>query len=259
MTPKPIFTDNQDGTATFTGFFQVGSQNVKARNQALTGSIKNISEILKNGGLVVQPQHNNMKNNQWSKDVTTAQNIAGHNDLVRREVVEGNQAALKPLNIVIENNSAAAYTALFFDGLGDIETDKGIVAPPAGVTVGGSTFGARTLARLNQAAQQEPIRLHTLQAEAYIIATGAGDDSYFSTNPIEIAQSDVRGVVVAEPIEMSLNQDGSQFQAYIRRVADFRFVGAPRTGILVTVPAGRRVNLNFKMQAVASGRLMNLV
>lgn len=206
-----------------------------------------------NAGLPVINQTNN-KNTAMQKYVSDqeaiklSENVVGVPGLYRSETPAMSATPLK-LIITISNAHASPQTLEIGDAAGEIKRTQGIPDKDAAVTIGGS-FGTATLTQLKTLTGMMNYRLHSLNVQSFTTA-GAQSTGFFTDGTLKMAYASPIG----DPPQIRVIQlndllKADDYNSFIREVKDFRFILAPLTGLIATVPNGIKVVLTFDLHAV---------
>jgi hypothetical protein len=113
------------------------------------------------------------------------------------------------------------------------------------------TFGSSTTSVL-RAMSTKGVRFHIFQAEA------AAASYWTNKVPARLLTANVQGSAQAIDMNFQLFQDGSQFNANIRQIPNFRFTISERTAIQILVNEGESAAFTFQARATGLSNIMEL-
>ncbi len=126
-----------------------------------------------------------------------------------------------------------------------------IVSAKANGLVETGTFGSSTTNVLRQMSTKG-VRFHIFQAEA------AAASYWTNKVPARLLTANVQGSAQAIDMNFQLFQDGSQFNANIRQIPNFRFTISERTAIQILVNEGESAAFTFQARATGLSNIMEL-
>lgn len=113
------------------------------------------------------------------------------------------------------------------------------------------TFGSSTTSVL-RSMSTKGVRFHIFQAEA------AAASYWTNKVPARLLTANVQGSAQAIDMNFQLFQDGSQFNANIRQIPNFRFTISERTAIQILVNEGESAAFTFQARATGLSNIMEL-
>jgi hypothetical protein len=126
-----------------------------------------------------------------------------------------------------------------------------LAAAKANGLVETGTFGGSTTSVL-RAMSTKGVRFHIFQAEA------AAASYWTNKVPARLLTANVQGSAQAIDMNFQLFQDGSQFNANIRQIPNFRFTISERTAIQILVNEGESAAFTFQARATGLSNIMEL-
>ena len=253
-----IFIDSGGGYARPSGFALIDGSAVYVGTMAdgVEAPAKVAISKLKNNGLAIvmspkqfQAKINNSKTmaKDYSKStINVAETVSGKKALYREEVA-GDFSNLQTLTVTLDGSAIGAGESVVFllgDGAKGIEYAGGGTSDPtySGLVVDGN-FGANTANWIKNKVNGGAIRLKTMQ----LTSGGKNANTYFNKGTVVQALSiDSQAAIKRANINMNINQDGSQFQQFIRRFPNFRFLLSNDTALGIRIDSGDILTLTFQ-------------
>lgn len=196
-----------------------------------------------------QQQQQTQSKTMMNPTIYQAENLAGQQEQVRLEV-NSSTTTTKTLQLTLTNTGGAAITVPI--GSNEFILRGGYTAVPAGLVVDG-TFKGNTLAILqNRATANQAERFHGLQLSA-------DNANYYSTGgAIELIDFDAFTDSPKSKVLYNFNRNlsPSALNGLYRLDDTFRGWIDKQSGLTVTIPAGRSIQLNMDFASIAQGSNM---
>lgn len=194
----------------------------------------------------------NMEKKYLDTSIQTTKGQDGNNVARRAETSSGNNYSRTIKLILNATNSGEAVDVVIGDGLDIFKEKEGLTLESftaAGGVIDG-TFGKNTLEKMRQMSLSAPFVVKGMQVQ-----TTEPTGSLFAGNFLNETTADVQNVVNERPIDFSINQDGSQFNQFQRKMAEFKFYFGQWTGLRTRFAQGQSVIFTFNIESVADASL----
>lgn len=195
-----------------------------------------------------------MKKDYLDSSIQTVKGQDGQNIARRAETSSGNNYSRTVKLTLNATGSGEAVDVVIGDGLDLFKEDKnltlGAFEADGGVIDG--TFGKRTLKVLRRMSLSAPFVVKGMQ-----IQTTEPTGALFAGNFLNETTADVQNVTNERPIDFAINQDGTQFNQFQRKMPQFQFYFGQWTGLRTRFAAGQSVTYTFNIESVADASLQH--
>lgn len=266
MRYTPVYYDNNNGTASFSGiafangqYFNIGippnppfplqtSSADAAANYLLTTRQAMAMQGGKGGG-----------NSQY----VPVQELNGRTEEMRIETPGAN--ATFTLTISLDYSAATLKdperaNVLWGDSWHIIRYRLNLPPVPASLVVGGD-YGTSTASIFEQVAVVSPVRLKTMQVRATKAPVGTLPETLFNDQPLRLLQTNnVQGAGIENvPYNFEIDYAGYQLDRSVRRVENFKCILGSNTAFMFSIPRGFAATWTFNLYSQGAGDIMQLV
>lgn len=256
MKPKRVYYQVSETEAEQAPF--ILGENGNFYNYPITNKNRVSMKRVKDGGYPVNTQNQNYLSREGQMipvmggaPLVPGESPAGGRQAFRAEGPGLSGQNVSELSITFDNSAGGAVdeTIAIGDGVGLIGDALGLNPPAATLTVTSQNYNDPLLI-LKDIAVGSSMDLHHLHVVA-------DDDSFYSNGFIKPTVANADGTGVREQqIFLAMAVTGDTFNSLIREQRDFRFSIGTYSGVVVKIPAGRKVTLSWKIAAYGAGRLM---
>lgn len=274
---KYIFFAENDNTATASGYsIDTAEGTLKyigfsAAGQPIPRTVAKQILIKKPGLFLIMTREefktiNNNTNNEkimYDKNgsIIPVENVKGQLQTGRVESPFGGGGEIMTVRVTYDYttvtvpNAVPVMSTLIGDAFGMMRavspTLDNLTAAKGNGLVETGTFGSSTTSVL-RSMSTKGVRFHIFQAEA------AAASYWTNKVPARLLTANVQGSAQAIDMNFQLFQDGSQFNANIRQIPNFRFTISERTAIQILVNEGESAAFTFQARATGLSNIMEL-
>jgi hypothetical protein len=160
----------------------------------------------------------------------------------------GTGAARRVLTLTIINGELTTESVVIGDGLGFIKDLMGVGVPKGGVTFDG-TYGAASYTALQEISKMMPLRSMGVQFQGYTSAL-IKSDAFFNGGSFRSAVVDPLKYTITNPyLSFADLVQQDSYNTNIRADDNYRFLLAPISGWVVTLPTATAVTINMTISA----------